>query len=341
MGYRSAKPKRAVTVAQDYNVFAIVQGGRLEYEAVLFVASFFDKNPNFTGRLILGEPQPSERWEYDPRIQNPQVRRLLQDLGAEIIPFQNGVFGSRYPNGNKIIGLTALPDNEPFVFFDTDTIFTGRLNAVPFDFDRPTASMKRENTWPEVDLYGPGYGEMWKSLYDKFELDYASSLDLSQPDEYWKRYLYFNAGWFFYKDPAEFATYFTHYASEIERDPPWQIETQQLYPWLDQIALPLVIHKLGGARDTLPSGLLDGEVSWHYRYLPLLYATAPDETVEVLEKVLAPNPIKKVVKAHEPFRRLVFQGKGRKLRDMFDRDNLPRKEQAIRQQIKKANMWYR
>jgi hypothetical protein len=328
-------------MAQDYNVFAIVQGGRLQYEAVLFVATFFHKNPNFTGRLILGEPENSDRWDEDPSINSEQVRRLLLDLGAEIVPFQNGVFGSRYPNGNKILGLTALPEGEPFVFFDTDTIFTGRLNSVPFDFSRPTASLNREGTWPIVDLYGPGYGEMWRSLYDKFGLEYESTLDLSQPDEYWRRYMYFNAGWFFYKDPAEFATYFTHYATEIEREPPWQIETQELYPWLDQIALPLVIHKLGGGRDTIPEGLLDGEITNHYRFLPLLYATGSDDEIELLHKVLEPNPIKKVVKSYEPFKRLVYQGKGEKLRAMFDRNDLPRREQAIRQRIKKANMWYR
>ena len=299
------------------------------------------KNPNFKGRLILGEPEPGEQWDEDPRISDPEVRRLLLDLGAEIVPFRNAVFGSRYPNGNKIMGLTALPQDEPFVFFDTDTIFTGRLNSVPFDFEKPTASLKRENTWPNVDLYGPGYHEMWKSLYDKFDLDFESSLDLSQPDEYWQRYLYFNAGWFFYKDPGAFATWFAHYASELEREVPWQIETQELYPWLDQIVLPLVIHKLGGGRNTLPEGLLDGDVSVHYRFLQLLYATAPNEAIETLEKAVSPNPIKKVLKKYEPARKLIYQGKGEKVREMFDRNNLPRKEQAIRQRIKKARMWYR
>ncbi len=328
-------------MASDFNVFAIVQGGRLQFEAISFVATFRAKNPTFKGRLILGEPQPGERWDHDPRINDPEVRKLLLDLGAEIVPFYNGVFGSSYPNGNKIIGLTALPENEPFVFFDTDTIFTGRLNSVPFDFDRPTASLKREGTWPEVELYGPGYTEMWKSLYDKFGLDFDSSIDPTQPDEYWKRYLYFNAGWFFYKDPGEFATWFTHYAVETLREPPWQIETQELDPWLDQVVLPLVIHKLGGGRDTLPQGFLDGDVTTHYRYLPLLYAVGSDQAVEVLEKAVAPNPIKKVLKKYEPARRLIYQGKGAKLRDMFDRDNQPRKEQQIRQKIKKARMWWR
>ncbi|MEM7440791.1 MAG: hypothetical protein AAF393_14415 [Pseudomonadota bacterium] len=329
-------------VAQDYNVFAIVQGGRLSYEAVIFAATFFHKNPNFAGRLIFGEPQPSDRWDDDPRVLNDNLRGLLTDLGAEIVPFQNGVFGSRYPNGNKIMGLTCLPPDEPFVFFDTDTMFAGRINSVPFDFDRPQGSMKREGTWPVPDLYGPGYHEMWKSLYDKFDLDFEPTIDPDQPLEYWKRYLYFNAGFFFYKDAGEFATWFAHYATEIENDPPWQIETQEFYPWLDQIALPLVITKLGGGRDTIPPGLIDGEVTQHYRFLPLLYATAPEEVIETLEKAVSPNPVKKVLKNWEPARKLIYQGKGRdKVRALFDQNRLPRREKVIRQRIKKEGWWLR
>ena len=68
---------------------------------------------------------------------------------------------------------------------------------VPFDFDGPNPSLGREGTWPKPPLYGPGYAGIWKSLYDKFGLDFDSSLDLSEPDEYWKRYIYFNAGFFY------------------------------------------------------------------------------------------------------------------------------------------------
>ncbi len=59
-----------------------------------------------------------------------------------------------------------------------------------------------EGTWPETELYGPGYTGIWKSLYDRFGLEFESTLDLTQPDEYWRRYLYFNAGWFFFPLPA-------------------------------------------------------------------------------------------------------------------------------------------
>ena len=329
-------------MANKFNVFAIIQGGRLQYEAIAFAATFRHKHPHFKGRLIFGEPQHTENWNYDPTIDNDDVRRILESFDAEIIPFDNRVFGSDYPYGNKIIGLTALPKGEPFIFFDTDTLFTGRLNEVDFNFDRPAASMRRTNTWPQIDLYGPGYAETWKSLYDKFNLDFESSLDMTKPDEYWERYMYFNAGWFFYKCPHEFADHFLHYATEIMRDPPHEVCTQEFNPWLDQVALPLVISKLGGGRPTESQLKLDGEVACHYRTLPLLYARESDEALEALERAVAPNKIKKVMKKSEAYRKIVFQQKGREIiREMFDRDNLPRKEQAIRQRIKKRNLWLR
>jgi hypothetical protein len=324
-----------------FNVVVVAQDGRLAFEALLFAASLRHASPGFSGRLLIAEPQPGPLWPKDPRIANQGIRDGLAELGAEIIPFENRHFGASYPNGNKIEMLRALPEAEPFVFFDTDTLITGELTSVPFDFDRPSASLKREGTWPKPELYGPGYSGLWKSLYDRFGLDFESSLDLAQPDEYWKRYLYFNAGYFFYRCPRAFGAVFEDYAVTIRDDPPEALCAQEFDPWLDQIALPLVIHALGGGRDTLPEGLLDGSVSCHYRLFPLLYARESDAVIEVLEAAAAPNRIKKVLKGHEPIKRTVYQGRGAKVRALFDQANLPRRENAIRNRIKSAGFWMR
>jgi len=325
----------------DFNIVIVGQGGRLQFEALIFAASLRDQSPDFKGRLFVAEPQPGPLWPNDPRIKGEDTRALLEELGAEIILFENKHFGHAYPYGNKIEALFSLPKGEPFVFFDTDTLITGDITAVPFDFARPTASMRREGTWPQLELYGPGYGAIWKSLYDKFGLDFASSLDLSQPDEYWQRYLYFNAGFFFYKCPHAFGQRFLDYAVAIAKDAPPELICQSLDPWLDQVALPLVIHSLGGGRDTIPPGLLDGDITCHYRVLPLLYARESDHVVEVLETVTAPNRIKKVLKAYDPIKRMIYQGRGQKVRALFDQDDLPRREQAIRNTIKRNGFWMR
>jgi hypothetical protein len=38
---------------------------------------------------------------------------------------------------------------------------------------------------------------------------------------------------------------------------------------------------------------------------------------------------------------MVYQGRGRKARALFDQDNLPRKEQAIRNRLKSNGYWMR
>ena len=324
-----------------FNIVVVGQGGRLQYEAIIAAASLRAHSPRFNGRLIVAEPQPGPLWQNDPRLRGEETRAVLERLSAEVIPFENRHLGHSYPHGNKIEALFALPKGEPFVFFDTDTLFTGEIADVPFDFSRPSASMRRENTWPKIELYGPGYTQIWQSLYDLCHVPFETSLDTAWPDEYWQRYLYFNAGFFFYSCPHEFGQRFLDFALKIRDTPPPELVTQALDPWLDQIALPLVIHSLGGGRDTLPAGMLDGDVTCHYRVLPLLYARESDRVVEVLEEVTAPNWIKKVLKKYDPIKRMIYQGRGHKVRALFDRDNLPRHEQAIRNTIKRNGFWMR
>jgi hypothetical protein len=163
----------------------------------------------------------------------------------------------------------------------------------------------------------------------------------AQPDEHWERYLYFNAGWFLGPCPRRFGARLTEVMATIRDDPPEALVCQPLYPWLDQIALPLVIHEAGGGRPGPELAPLDGAATCHYRALPLLYATAPDDRIAFLEEVASPNRVKKVLKRHEPFRRMIYQGKGAEVRALFDRADLPRSQQAIRNRIKRAKLWLR
>ncbi len=323
-----------------FNIMIVGQGGRLEFEALLFAASLRQSTPDFAGTLYVAEPQPGPLWDNDPRMSQP-IKEGLMALGAKIAPFDSVHFGQDYPHGNKIEGLCVLPAGEPFVFFDTDTLITGDLTKVNFDFARPSASMRRSATWPVEELYWPGYTAIWKSLYDRFGLDFQSSLDTSQPDEYWERYLYFNAGWFFGTDPAEFGARYVDYATSIRNDPPPELVIQPLDPWLDQVALPLVIHAFGGGRPGPELSGLDRSMTYHYRALPLLYATASDTKVAFFEELTAPNKIKKLLKLYDPFKRMIYQNRGYKVREMFDRANLPRRERAIRNKIKSAGFWMR
>ncbi|MFZ1467546.1 MAG: hypothetical protein WAT09_01055 [Paracoccaceae bacterium] len=323
-----------------YNIAAVIQGGRLSYEALLLAASLRASNPDFAGRLLFMEPQPGPRWSHSPVLGNQALRNRLQELGAEILPFQSQVFGADYPYGNKIEGLSALPD-QPFLFLDTDTLVTGDLASLQIDFAKPSASMRREGTWPVIELYGPGYGATWKALYDRFGLEFASSLDLSQPEEYWQRYLYFNAGWFFHQSPAQFGARFLDYARSIRDARPPALVCQEIYPWLDQIALPLVVHSFGGGRPGPGLTGLDGDVTCHYRTLPLLYAKEGDRAVAMLEAVAEDKDNRRILRDWAPVKQMVYQNKGRKARALFDQSDLPHREQVIRNTLKREGLWLR
>ena len=262
MPRRPAKP-------QAFNILAVVQAGRLQYEAVLLAASLRAMAPDFAGQLFLAEPQPGRLWPHDPRVTDAATRDLLERLGATFLPFSSRAFGHTYAHGNKIEALAALPE-APFLFLDTDTLITGPINAIPFDFNRPSASMRREGTWPQIEAYGPGYAATWRALYSRFGLKFETSLDLTRPDEFWQRYLYFNSGWFFHASPGAFGARYLAYAETIRDDPPPELACQELYPWLDQIALPLVIHSFNGGRPGPELAGMDGDITCHWRALPLL-----------------------------------------------------------------------
>ena len=326
--------------ARPANLLIIAQNGRLQYEALIFAASLRENSPDFKGALIVAEPLPEAAWKDHDTAIDPDIREMLTVLGAEIRPFTAHHFGASYPYGNKIEALQILPAGEPFIFFDTDTLVTGPLDRVAFDFDRPAASMRREGTWPVPPLYGPGYAAIWKSLYDRCGLDFGSSLDLSQPDEHWERYLYFNAGWFYGADPHEFGRRFLDWALAVRREPQDELACQSLDPWLDQIILPLVIHSFSGGRPGPELDGLDGDVTCHYRNLPLLYARESDLVLETLEKVTEPNKIKKHVQGWDAARKLIYQGKAlEKIRSKFNRADPPPKEKPIREKLKRLGWW--
>jgi hypothetical protein len=98
---------------------------------------------------------------------------------------------------------------------------------------------------------------------------------------------------------------------------------------------------LGGGRPGPELAGLDGDVTCHWRILPLLYARESDRVVEVLETITAPQPVKKVLKDYVPIKKMIYQGQGAKVRALFDRANLPRREQAIRNTIKREGLWVR
>lgn len=327
--------------AKVFNIVIVPHRGRLSFEATLFALSLRHTNPDFAGRFFVATPAHNPLWPKDPSLPEGPLHDLLGQQGVEFVEFKCRDFGQAYPFGNKIEALDVLPVGEPFVFFDSDTLITGDLNDVPFDFARPGASLRREGTWPKTTKETPNHATIWRALYDRFGLDFAKSLDCNYDATDWRRYLYFNAGFFYYRCPKVFGQLYRAFAVSIRNSPPSALAGQTLDPWLDQVALPLVIHALGGGRDSLPSGFLDGRHSCHYRLIPLLYARESQAVVTLLEDLTTPDHVKTVFKIHPPYRRLIYERQGQRLRQMFDQAALPETEQMIRKTIKQTGLWLR
>lgn len=319
-------------------VLIVAQAGRLGVDAVLFAASLRDVAPD--APLVVAEPQPGPLWPRDPRLPGA-IRTALRALGARIVPLHSTVFGAAYPYGNKIEALSLLPHGQPFAFFDSDTLILDDPARVPFDFARPAASLRREDTWPVPRADGPDRAAIWAALYAQAGLDFAASLDTRYGPDDWRRYLYFNAGFFAYRCPQTFGAAFLRHATAIRDAPPAALRGQSLDPWLDQVALPLAVHELGGGRDSLPPGWIDERTSCHYRALPLLYAREADATVALFERLVARADIAALLPHHPPIARFVAEGMGPRIRALFDRSALPGAEAAIRKRIKAAGLWLR
>ena len=324
-----------------FNILIVAQAGRIARQAVLFAASLRRSAPGFRGRLIVAEPREEAAWAGAEVALDDATRALLTALGAEVLPFTARHFGRSYPYGNKIEALALLPPAEPFAFFDSDTLVTGPLERLA-DFSRPRASMRRGGTWPQPPLYGPDYAGIWRSLYDRFGLDFESSLDPSQYDDHWERYLYFNAGWFLGPEPQEFGRRFLDWAIAVRDDPGEALACQSLDPWLDQIVLPLVVHSLGGGRPGPALAGLDGALTCHYRDLSLLYAREPEPALDLLESLLQDRDIATLFAEDPAVQRLVLAGEGRSVvRPLFGPEAASLPEQPIRQRLKRAGLWFR
>lgn len=318
------------------NILIVAQDGRLQYEALLFAASLRHFPENRDLRLVVAEPQPGPSWPGDPRISRPAIRRELRALGADIRPLHNSIFGAHYPQGNKLEALALLPANEPFAFFDTDTLITGPIADVVAG--PPSASQLVEPTWPREPLYGPSLSEIWGALYDRFGLGMATTLDTRFGADDWRRYLYFNAGWFTGECPQAMGARLLQFAQEIERDPPPELATQMLYPWLDQIVLPLAVAALGGGRRDTG---LDGAKTLHYRALPEIYAYGPDHAVAVLEQVTRAPHLWDIFNQYVSFRRMIFKENGPALRQIMAKAPVPFTYWARKKQIMDAGHWVR
>ena len=65
------------------------------------------------------------------------------------------------------------------------------------------------------------------------------------------------------------------------------------------------------------------------------------DTAHRYQKGNSERMLGEVLKEYDPIKRMVYQGRGMKVRALFDQEDLPRREQAIRNTIKRNGFWMR
>ena len=113
---------------QSFNILAVGQSGRLQYEAVLLAASLRAFDPGFAGTLYIAEPQPSARWPEDPRIKAGPVRDLLVELGRGFPAVRKPGLRAELSLWQQDRGAGGAAGSAPFCVLDTDTLVTGSFS---------------------------------------------------------------------------------------------------------------------------------------------------------------------------------------------------------------------
>ena len=213
----------------DYSFVFVCQAGDLEIKAMLLAASL-NRFVSCPYEMVVALPQPESRCG----VPAAPTLRMLQDLGAKLAPVWNQV-DPEYPIANKISAMAIATHGRRRIFLDTDIMcmlpFTGdtRLEA-PFG-----AVPADRRTW------GAGPGD-WDRVYGLFGLTTppvrvrtARTREETPP--------YYNAGFIMAESSVadSLAHTWLECAQVIDRTP----HVPNKRPWLDQIALPVAVTRLG------------------------------------------------------------------------------------------------
>jgi hypothetical protein len=229
------------------NVAIVGQAGHIGYQALLCAASIRAFHPATEVRVFVCIPDYSENWHSDPRVSDPDLIDAFSRYDCEIIHFENVHFGSDYPHSNKFYSILSLPADEPFLFLDSDCIVLGPMRPETLGFAQP-ALRPATSVWPVARLNKYTAAEVWRSLYEFFELDPSGYFSAEHGDNAPQCYPYYSAGMMYYARAGLFGRTMLDMARRVWNEKPDIIRDQPLKPWLDQVVLPLALARLGVPR---------------------------------------------------------------------------------------------
>jgi hypothetical protein len=231
--------QRCATGELSYRFIFICQQGELELKALLLAASLRPRL-QCRGEIVAALPVPESFWGRPSR----ETLDVLDKLGVHLTTVENRI-DPGYPVGNKVSCFTVPTSMDKTFFLDTDI-----LCMRPFfheDRFRDTFNIRIAGhvTWGENR-------EDWTYVYAKFGL--APPTERFRTSVSHKETLpYYNSGVIGVHSGVDFGTMWLDCCLEIERDP----QIQRKRPWLDQIALPIAVRRMG-----LTVDLLDDEYNF-------------------------------------------------------------------------------
>jgi hypothetical protein len=229
-------------VARDVTFLFVVDGARLETQAVLLAASLRRCNPD--AALIA----------YVSPVSNASmpacVRTAFKACGVEcrVLPEHGGMWKRDYPHGNKLFALADQRDSKFSVFLDTDIIATK-----PMDMDDLPGPFEVSVVPEGVPSWGKS-DDRWARAYAHYGMPVPTERVQLTRRKRLEFLPYFNAGFVALReedhvDGKGFGRLWLETASDFD----FNAKIGGKRPWLDQITLPLTMKRFGYRYKIVPT----------------------------------------------------------------------------------------
>ncbi len=289
----------------------ICQQGELELKSMLLAATL-KENLRGNYELVAAIPEPKSLWGEI----SPLTKRLIEQFEIRTEGIKNEI-DINYPIGNKVSCFNIQTEADKIIFLDSDHICLKPFSPEEHFTEQFCASPINKHWFNE-----------WKHVYELFDIPY--------PTERFRTKLTneeilpcYNAGLIAVDNGLNFSKEWIECCNIIERAD----HIVDKRPWLDQIALPIVIKKLGLKCKVLnrnfnhphllpiiaeipffhhfphPLNILNEEIIHDFiRYLTKKYPLLKEncKLLPKLKPLFVPNIIKKVVKPIRKTKRKLF-----------------------------------
>jgi hypothetical protein len=249
-----ADPDRSRPSGVSCDIVFVCQAGEIEKQAILLAQSI----RLFGGTLATAHlhaiiPIPEEIYG----IVDPGTLTFLESLQVRFYRYRNPTSDS-YKVGNKLNAFNIDAQTDTILWLDTDTLvlndFSDLLVDRRVDFRARAAGIQ----WPFA--FSKKSGERtWEGLYAEFGLKMPTRRIVSVETNR-QMVPYFNAGVILCSSHARLSELWIRVARRL-----MEMKVPHLYPWLDQIALPVALSLGDLSWDTLPEEYNFGPANWLFK----------------------------------------------------------------------------